>query len=347
MSRKNANREQLILALFKGQEGLSVAEVQELYKQHEQLSHRSLNRIITQLVTKGELTKLGDSHATRYKLSHTNLEEIELYFQRSRDERAPRPRFNWMIFDDFTNRQIFTNNELEDLTRLTADFQTRIKHLPPAIMKREFERLTIELSWKSSQIEGNTYDVLETEALLLYRQQARGKTQEEADMIINHKQALDMIASCPEHFAELSLAKILELHQSITANLNIYSGIRTKAVGISGTNYIPLLREVEIYEALEKLVLLINSKQSCFDKSLLAILMIAYIQAFEDGNKRTSRMLANALLMAYTACPLSFRTVNVLEYKKALMYFYEQNDFSYFKKLFIEQYVFAVTNYWR
>ena len=75
--------------------------------------------------------------------------------------------------------------------------------------------------------------------------------------------------------------------------------------------------------------------------------MIAYIQPFEDGNKRTARILSNAILLAADACPLSYRNANETEYKKAILLFFEQNNISYFKKLFLEQYEFAVKNYFR
>lgn len=52
---------------------------------------------------------------------------------------------------------------------------------------KELERLAIDLSWKSSQIEGNTYSLLETERLLKDKETASGKTKEEAIMLLNHK----------------------------------------------------------------------------------------------------------------------------------------------------------------
>jgi hypothetical protein len=60
-------------------------------------------------------------------------------------------------------------------------------------LKKEYERLTVELNWKSSHIEGNTYSLLETEALLKDRQEASGHSKEEAIMILNHKKTLDYI----------------------------------------------------------------------------------------------------------------------------------------------------------
>ena len=90
---------------------------------------------------------------------------------------------------------------------------------------------------------------------------------------------------------------------------------------------------------------LVNKSKNVFEKAVLAMLLIAYIQPFVDGNKRTSRMIGNAILLANNACPLSYRNINEIEYKKAVLLFYEQNNLSYFKKLFIEQYEFVVENY--
>ena len=116
-------------------------------------------------------------------------------------------------------------------------------------------------------------------------------------------------------------------------------------VGIVGTNYRPLDNKFQIQEALEQLVVLINQTENTIEKALLAVLMISYIQPFEDGNKRTSRILGNAILLADDFCPLSYRSVDEVEYKKGTILFYEQNNISYFKQLFLEQFRLAVSKY--
>jgi Fic family protein len=90
---------------------------------------------------------------------------------------------------------------------------------------------------------------------------------------------------------------------------------------------------------------LINLKGSVFEKSLLALVLLSYIQAFVDGNKRTARIVSNAILIAHGYCPISFRTVDSIEYKKAMLIFYEQNNISAFKEIFIDQFEFAVNTY--
>ncbi|WP_337992856.1 Fic family protein [Flavivirga sp. 57AJ16] len=88
-----------------------------------------------------------------------------------------------------------------------------------------------------------------------------------------------------------------------------------------------------------------NNKKSIFEKALLALVLISYIQPFMDGNKRTARIVSNAILINYNYCPLSFRTVDSIDYKKAMLLFYEQNNISNFKNIFIEQFEFAVRTY--
>ena len=89
----------------------------------------------------------------------------------------------------------------------------------------------------------------------------------------------------------------------------------------------------------------INQTDNIIEKALITVIMISYIQPFEDGNKRTGRILANAILFANKYCPLSYRSVNEIEYKKAVIIFYENNSLNYFKDLFVNQFRFAVDKY--
>jgi Fic family protein len=145
----------------------------------------------------------------------------------------------------------------------------------------------------------------------------------------------------------ISISKIEDLHYLLTKDLGISRNLRKTAVGITGTKYKPLNNEFQIKEALKKSCDLSNKEDDLFSKAVILMILIAYIQPFEDGNKRTSRLAGNAILMARNICPLSYRNVNEMEYKKAVILFYEQNNINYFKKLFIEQFEFAVKNYFR
>ncbi|MCK4744876.1 Fic family protein, partial [Candidatus Parcubacteria bacterium] len=253
--------------------------------------------------------------------------------------------FNFDIFNILPDN-LFSKKEIINLEKLNNNYKRRISDLSPVIMKKEIERLTIELSWKSSKIEGNTYSLLDTEILIKENIKASGHTEQEAIMILNHKKALEYILHKKNIFKNINVSKIENVHSLVIGDLNIKRNIRKQLVRIIGTKYSPLDNEFQIKEALENMNNFINKKKiHPLIKSMIAILLISYIQPFEDGNKRTARLMGNALLLAHDYCPLSYRSIDVAEYKKATILFYEQNNISYFKQLFIEQFKFAVENY--
>ena len=96
-----------------------------------------------------------------------------------------------------------------------------------------------------------------------------------------------------------------------------------------------------------KLVEAVNKSEYPLEKALIIMSVLAYIQPFADGNKRTSRMLANAILVAFDYYPISYRVVDEIEYKHAIINFYEQNSLYEIKKILISQYKFAIENYFR
>ncbi|MGI5848240.1 MAG: Fic family protein [Candidatus Cryptobacteroides sp.] len=313
-------------------------------------SPATVKRILSALVEEGSAIVSGQGRATRYSVSpqaHVTMElDIDTYFLKETDEREVQTGFNHELINDILPKvNLFTTEERARLEVLQAQFSRNIKDITPTEYRKEMERLGIELSWKSSQIEGNTYSLLETEILLKEKKTAFGKTKEEAVMLLNHKDALDYLLEEPSYLKELSVSRIEELHAILVKELNVERGIRKRRIGVVGTNYRPLDNEFQIREALEDACRLINGKEDVFEKALLALVLLSYIQAFADGNKRTARITGNAILIANRYCPISFRSVDSVDYKKAMLIFYEQNNISAFKKIFIDQFAFAVETY--
>jgi len=314
------------------------------------VSYATLKRLLTKLLSENYLSSKGKGKGTKYVISPTYevLQPIDIdqYYEQEIDERKIKEGFNFSIIKDvFGKHSVFTQRELEKLKGLQQLFQTNISQLSVPEYNKEFERLAIDLSWKSSQIEGNTYSLLETERLLKEKETASGKTREEATMLLNHKEALDFLLENPDYVTPLSVSRIEDIHSILMKELAVERNLRKKRVGISGTNYRPLDNEFQIAEALQDTCDAINSKTEVFEKALLALILISYIQPFMDGNKRTSRIVSNAILMNQKYCPISFRTVDSIDYKKAMLLFYEQNNISNFKKIFIDQFEFAVNTY--
>ena len=313
------------------------------------LSYATVKRSLARLSSDKLLITNGQGKGTKYFVSPAfellQSIDIDKYYEKEIDERIIKADFNFEVFDLLAENDILTENELLKVSNLQKQFIGNISQLSEVEYKNEFERLAIDLSWKSSQIEGNTYSLLETERLLKEKETASGKTKEEAIMLLNHKDAIDFIVEHPDYLIPLSVSKIEDIHSLLIKELGIERNLRRRRVGISGTNYRPLDNEFQILEALNKACEIVNKKENVFEKALLSLVLISYIQPFMDGNKRTARIVSNSILINYRFCPISFRTVDSVDYKKAMLLFYEQNNLSRFKEIFINQFEFAVNTY--
>lgn len=346
-------RQELILSyIADGNKAFSVGDIFTfIEKKERKVSRITVVRDLGLLLGEGLLSREGAGRAVRYRISaqYNLLKKIDVqkYFDVPQDERVIQERFNHNIFT-LLSEEIFTEDEKKQLFSLHTEFQDHLRNIRSnTIVKKEFERIMIEFSWKSSQIEGNTYSLLDTEALIKDNRKAKGKTEAEARMILNHKNAFNFIMEHRHEFMIVSRAKIEHIHSLLVKNLHITANLRKAPVGITGTNYRPLDNPFQIEEAFSGMIDLINTGKNFFEKSLLSLVLLSYIQAFEDGNKRTARLVSNALLLAHDSVPMSYRAVSEVEYKKASILFYEQNNISYFKQIFISQYEFAVRNYFK
>jgi len=310
----------------------------------------TIKRALKKLVAENYILVKGKGKSTRYYLSpgYELLRPVNVaeYFIKEIDEREIKTGFNHELIQNVISKsRIFADNELIKLQNLQNLYIEKSSQLTAYEYKRESERLAIDLSWKSSQIEGNTYSLLETERLLIEKETASGKPKDDATMLLNHKEAIDFIIEHPQYVAPLTVPAIEDIHSILMKDLGIDRNMRTHRVAISGTNYKPLDNQFQIKEALESMCELVNNQEDVFTKALLVLTIISYIQAFADGNKRTARIISNAVLISNNYCPISFRTIDSIEYKKAMLIFYEQNNITPIKNIFIDQFEFAVNTY--
>lgn len=350
MNDTNLNKRQTsILDLLESRGALSRVEIATLLSSATSASRITLIRDINKLVKLGYVFVEGKGKSTTYKIIEKNplLREINLdtYFKTNVNERKIYTQYNNEIYPHLS--ALFSQREQIILDNSKKLYAQNIKGLEPAIYKRDLERFIIEFSWKSSQIEGNTYDLLETETLIKQRIEAKGRTKEEAMMILNHKDAFDSILNNIQTFKQLRFGDVTQLHGIMIKDLNVPAGIRSQPVRITGTLYVPISIQQELEVQLRKIITLINNTAFPPDKALIAACMIAYLQPFADGNKRTARMLSNAILMAHGYYPLSYRDVDVNEFVKAMVIFYEQNNLYHLKRIVMEQIQFSVKNYFR
>lgn len=337
---------------------------------------RSLQRYLAGLVSDGSIRIEGKGPATRYfpaipRLSPA-VEPVPVVREsgeaeyRSRDlvlsEEARKLQavvrqpvhlrgpvgYNRSFLESYEPNRTFYLPEA-DRERLYRANQLREGDLPAGTHARKiYSRLLIDLSWNSSRLEGNTYSLLETDQLLNLGRQAEGKDAREAQMILNHKEAIDMLVEQADVIG-FDGYTIKNLHAALSEGLlddmKSEGRLRTIAVGIGGTSYrpvdVPQLVDECFHQLLEKGAAISDP----FEQAFFAMVHIPYLQPFEDVNKRTSRLAANIPLIRQNYCPLSFVGVSNRLYVDGLLAVYEVNRVDLLREIFVWAYEKSCARY--
>lgn len=209
-------------------------------------------------------------------------------------------------------------------------------------------RLLIDLSWNSSRLEGNTYSLLDTRRLIAFGQQAEGKDQIEAQMILNHKDAVEFLVA---EAAEIGFNRytILNLHGLLANNLLADPGapgrLRHIAVGIEGSVFHPLELPQAIEECFDQILATASAIKDPFEQAFFVMVQLPYLQPFDDVNKRVARLAANIPLIKNNLCPLSFIDISKQTYTDGILGVYELNKVDLLKDLFIWGYERSASRY--
>lgn len=246
--------------------------------------------------------------------------------------------------DDYQPNQTFllTDSLANDLAA-----EGRLSGQQPAgtYARKVLEQLLVDLSWSSSRLEGNRYTLLATQELF-----SSGASKDDPDtvMLLNHKRAIEFLVDAVPQYG-LTGSVIRNLHallmQDLLMDTSALGAIREQVVNITDTVYVP----TQIPLLLEEMFGLIIDKARLIKNPLEAAFFLwinfAYLQPFEDGNKRTSRLAANVPLMLYNCAPLSFLDVEPNDYASAMIGVYECLDVSMAADLFAWTYRRSLTKY--
>lgn len=371
VAKRKADLEALILALLKEKKEIRVPDVAlaaGMSKSNEG-DRKSIRRVLTTLVERGLLEARGAARARVYAaltsaLAETSKpqrasqpfkdiplsqksERLLKYVSQSLQARVP-IGYNQDLVRAYQPNQDFylTPPQREELLKIgTAESKVR----PAGTYARTIlNRILIDLSWNSSRLEGNTYSLLQTKRLIELGEGAVGKDAAEAQMILNHKRAIEYIIDSTTE-EKITPHVVCSIHALLSENLlgdpSASGRIRQIAVGIGGTNYMPLENPYVLKECFQVFIEKLNLIQDPFEQSFFALVQLSYMQAFEDVNKRTARLVSNISLIKKNLRPLSFMDVGNDAYVKALLGVYEKNDISLFRDLYLWAYARSAQRY--
>lgn len=298
-------------------------------------TERTVRRLLSEMVHEGTVIKIGAKRSTRYQFasslqstifSEQALEAIN-YIRQPIFMRKPITYSKEWLNDYKPNATFYLTSQDRELM-LTQGLRGTDKSSAGTYARKIYNKLLIDLSYNSSRLEGNTYSLLDTERLILEGTSAEGKLDEEKIMILNHKDAIrHLIDMTPK--ININFNEICTLHYLLADGLVApqYSGkMRDHGVRIGASTYVPLENKIELENQLNKICQIAHQIQDPFEQSLFLLAHIAFLQAFTDVNKRTSRLSANIPLIQHNLVPLSFNDINKDDYNSAMICVYELND---------------------
>lgn len=214
--------------------------------------------------------------------------------------------------------------------------------------KQILNRLLIDLAWNSSRLEGNTYSLLDTRRLLDFGEAAVGRGQLEAQMILNHKDAIEFLVANADDIG-FNRYTILNLHALLANNLladpAAVGRLRHIIVGIDGSTFHPLEVPGLIEECFDQLLATAAAINDPFEQAFFVMVQLPYLQPFDDVNKRVSRLAANIPMIRANLAPLSFTDVPGDLYTRATLGVYERNDIALLRDVFLWAYERSAARY--
>lgn len=316
------------------------------------LSRRTLQRRLILLLKNNLLYVEGQTSARRYRLSvekavSTNeilLSSTALSIQKQISGPIQTRRhvsYNREFLDQYRPNETYylPMNARQHLLKVG---KSPVGDRPAGTYARQiYSRLLIDLSWNSSRLEGNTYSLLETERLLALGEAAEGKNIKEAQMILNHKAAIEFLIELAENI-DFNRYMILNLHALLSNNLlsdpHACGRLRSIPVGIGKSVYHPLAVPQIIDECFQQILDTARAIENPFEQAFFVMVHLPYLQPFEDVNKRVSRLAANIPLIRQNLCPLSFVDVPEETYINGLLGIYEVNRIELLREIFIWAY---------
>jgi DNA-binding transcriptional ArsR family regulator len=343
----------------------TAAEIADVLR--DQVPRRTLQFRLKRLVDDGRILREGEGRWARYRAPGTEpapqpeaapdeaavplspeSQEIRAYLRQPLAARKP-VGYDREFLDAYRPGETFYLPE--GVRARLAEIGARpVSRQEPAgtYARQILNRLLIDLSWNSSRLEGNTYSLLDTKRLIEFGQQAEGRNRLEAQMILNHKDAVEFLVG---NAAEIGFNRytILNLHAILANNLltdeRAAGRLRHIGVGIDGSVYYPPETPQLVEECFDQLLATAAAITNPFEQSFFVMVQLPYLQPFDDVNKRVSRMAANIPFIRANLSPLSFTDLPRGLYAHATLGVYELNRIEFLRDLFIWSYERSAERY--
>jgi hypothetical protein len=341
--------------------GLSVAQMQAVFPS---VSRRTIQRQLTEWLDSGTIQAQGNARARRFFLPPAqtivagqtvdnavtygdDTHDITAYLAQPMTQRTP-VGYQRDFLDSYEPNHTFY---LSESLRVQLYSMGRTAHTVQAAgtySRGILNRLLIDLSWASSNLEGNTYSLLDTRELLTHGNAATGKAAIETQMILNHKSAIELLVENAET-VDFDRFTLLNLHSALSENLLPNPAdegrLRQHTVDIGLSVYRPMGVPSQVNEQFEMMLTKCAQIRDPFEQSFFIMVHLPYLQPFADINKRCSRLAANLPLFRANLCPLTFLGVPVADYSRAMLGVYEMTRVELLRDVYVWAYERSAQEY--
>jgi Fic family protein len=209
-----------------------------------------------------------------------------------------------------------------DRIQLKKEKLQRKRPLPQMALHKIKESLSIEWTYNSNSIEGNTLSLRETHMVLQEGVTIKGKSLREHFEVHNHNKAIDHLYKIVAGTKSLKGTDILSLHSYVLRSIeDDFAGrLRYGAVRISGANFVPPAAH-KVSKLFDELLAFTNENPLGLNDIELATVFhhkFVWIHPFFDGNGRTVRLAMNLLLMQKGYPPAIILKTDCKKYYEAL-----------------------------
>jgi hypothetical protein len=328
-------------------------------------SRRTLQRRVGELAEQGKIAQIGKGRAQRYgppgNIDVTNTEQAHATVEAAAETYIPISRKGEEIRAYVRqpvqgrkpvgyDRELLETYRPNETHYLRPEIREHLHNMgsapdierPAGTYARDIlGRLLIDLSWASSRLEGNAYTRLDTQNLIELGQAAAGKDRRDAQMILNHKAAIELLVEQAEDIG-FNTFTFFNLHALLSENLlakpNESGRLRSRIVEVSGTVFHPLGIPQQINDYFRMILDKAAAIDDPFEQAFFIMVHIPYLQPFVDVNKRVSRLGANISLIRHNLCPLSFIDVPERTYVEGTLGVYELKRIDLLRDVFVWAY---------
>lgn len=228
-----------------------------------------------------------------------------------------------------------TGSLLEIIDQKKKELDSR-RPLTEGEVARLTEEFTVEYTYNSNAIEGNTLTLRETDMVL------RGLTIDRKPLkdhmeAVGHKEAFDFVRELVRDSVPMSEHVIQQIHYLVLADKKADRGVyRRVPVHIMGAQHEPV-QPYLIQPRMEQLMLsYAESTEHIVTKLARFHIEFEGIHPFIDGNGRTGRLLVNLELMKAGYPPIDIKFTDRMAYYNAFDEYHAKHTLSAMEKLFAD-----------